>query len=300
MRALAVLTLALPAWCMPPRLLLTSADGDEGFSLSLSLSSLRDPASIIACVEDETSTRSRALAAIHIDVRQPTRALIECFEGASYALLLPPLSQEREHVGIQLINASLVARDAGRPGLHLSGVFLLSVIGAEREHVPASMRAYATLERRLADAWGPAPGALVLRTAFYQQNLLLWARDARHEHALRLPLSESGCFAPLSSSDVAAVVAQLAISDEAPVSVAFRDAGVAVLRGGGSPALELAGPAWLNGSSLATLATVSTGTKLSFEAVGADDAVGMLHMTGLDLSEAQLLVDLLTVQVRYV
>ena len=46
----------------------------------------------------------------------------------------------------------------------------------------------------------------VLRTFFYQQNLLLWARDAVATDELRLPLLATvGCFAPLFEADVVRV-----------------------------------------------------------------------------------------------
>jgi hypothetical protein len=213
----------------PPRLLITSGDGAEGFSMAVDLAALRDPASLIACVDDSESRRSKALAAVGVDVRERGRGLQLCFAGATYALLLPPLTADREARGAELINASVAARDGAHDGsAKLSGVFLLSVIGGHADNAPASLRVYAALEQLLSDRWGDSAGKVVLRTSFYQQNLLLWSHDARHERALRLPLPEGRCFAPLSASDVAAVVGQISISEEIPETAAFRDAGAKV------------------------------------------------------------------------
>ena len=59
---------------------------------------------------------------------------------------------------------------------------------ADSPDAPESLHVYSRLEERIFAASRGRHTALVLRTFFYQQNLLLWALDTQRTRALRLPL----------------------------------------------------------------------------------------------------------------
>ena len=259
-----------------PSLLVTSADGTEGFALARALLDTHSPTGtahrVVASVANRSSAAAERLASLGADVRSEDDPAV--FRSVGWALILPPLTADRLERGTAMIEA---AAKAGVPN-----AYLLSVIGADRPNAPPSLAQYYALEKKLAEAYGRSGGtSAVLRTFFYSSNLMLWASDVRAKQALRLPLT--GCLALLYETDVARVVAALAAANTLP-----------------SPShtvYELSGPAWRTGDSLAAAASAATGSRVSFEQVSADTAADILKAAaGLDASEAKLLVDLLHLQ----
>ena len=272
----------------PRPLLVTSADGAEGFAVLTALVSARDPSSLVGCVDSAGSENSLALRALGVALR-PADDLRGCFSGVSFALLAAPLTADRAARASELIAAAVAARDEEG----LAAAFLVSVIGSTAAAAPPSVAEYGAMERELFQRWGDVPGAVALRTAFFQQNLLLWAGDAREHAALRLPLGPAACLAPLSSRDLASVLAALCAPAGLPPlgELPFLPA-----EGGAPAALELSGPAWLNGSQLSAVATATAGTPLGFASIPRAEAAGVLRRAGLDASEQRLLLDLLSAQ----
>lgn len=251
----------------------TTADGPEGLAMATTLLELRG-VRVLAGVADAESPASRKLKAAGAELRvvsDPPRP--QAFAGSSWVFVLAPLTADRLARGRALIDAA----QAGG----VASAALLSVIGAGPE-APASLGAYYALERHLAEVW-PAASRVILRTYFYQQNLLLWSADVRTTGALRLPLAPGSCFAPLYESDVAAVLLAVVRSRVALGRV-----------------LHLTGPRAMSGATLAqTAATVVRAPALRFEAVSRDAAARILESAGgLDRSEGSLLLDLMQLQAR--
>lgn len=224
---------------------------------------------VIAGVSASDSPAARKLAAAGAELRvMGSSPSSEAFAGAAWVFVLAPLTSDRLERGRALIDAA-----------HKGGVrnaALLSVIGAGPD-APSSLGAYYSLELYLASLW-PKSSFAILRTFFYQQNLLLWAPDARSTGALRLPL-ESNCFAPLYEADVAEALAVLMASGASP----------------GGRVLELTGPRAVGGGELAEVASGAIGSPgLAFERTNRSAAARTLEAAGgLDPSEAALVLDLL-------
>eukprot|EP00927_Polykrikos_kofoidii_P061415 TRINITY_DN56252_c0_g1_i1.p1 TRINITY_DN56252_c0_g1~~TRINITY_DN56252_c0_g1_i1.p1 ORF type:complete len:378 (+),score=25.34 TRINITY_DN56252_c0_g1_i1:78-1136(+) len=256
----------------------TTADGPEGSALVTALllqrgvSGFASKPAVIAGVADLKSAGARKLRALGAELRlvtSPPRA--ETFEGVPWVFVLAPLTADRFERGRDLIRAA-----------HAGGVrnaVLLSVIGAGPS-APASLGAYYGLECELAQTW-PSRSFAVLRTYFYQQNLLLWAADVVSIGAFRLPLA-SGCFAPLYEADVAAAVTAL-MQKRAPLV---------------GQVFNLTGPRVLSGNMIAQVASRAVGRPgLVFEQVNRTVGAGIIEAAGgLDASEAALVLDLLMMQ----
>lgn len=165
-------------------LVVTCADGPEGFAIASAI--LRQGGLFLrAGVANTSSANSRALEQLGADLCLYDslawhRQLEPLFRGADAAFILAPLDAQREVVGTLLIEAAAAA--------DVPLAMLLSVIGADAETAPESFRAYARLEKRIFEAARGRAAPIVLRTLFYQQNLLCWARDMRRTRKLRLPL----------------------------------------------------------------------------------------------------------------
>ena len=189
-----------------PVVAVTSADGAEGHALTLALLERRGvgaAGSVIAIVASKSSAASQQLAGAGALLRQqpsagpPPPAL---FAGAAWTFFLAPLTPDRLARTTALIESAVSAA--------VPNALLLSVVDGHPSHGPDNTTAigsYFALEAELKARWRGGQFT-VLRTFFYQQNLLLWARDAVATDELRLPLSATaGCFAPLFEADVVRV-----------------------------------------------------------------------------------------------
>ena len=261
-----------------PQLLVTSADGPEGLALASAI--LRAGRSnVTVAVGNASSSAASKLAALGAAVREsssPSRP--SDFEGVACALLLAPLTADRQKQGEAMIAAASAA--------NVTSVLLLSVAGAEIPGAPASLSAYRALELELASSWPRAEGRsyVILRTLFYQQNLDLWSADVRARAELRLPLAGGQSIAPLFEDDVAAVTSRLALAPQLPTRFARRT-------------LQLTGPRLLSGSQLASSASTAVGSRIRYSTVPRSTATQILLSSGaLDASEATLLLDLLAWQ----
>jgi len=267
-------------------LAVTSADGQEGVALISAL--LEETAAHVhvhvqAIVANLTSADARRLAEQGCTLR--LEGAPDAFAGASWALILPPLTADR------LQRATAAIEQAAAAGV--PAAFLLSVIGADSPSAPPSLADYGKLEQALLRPAAFAR-AVILRTFFYSSNLLLWARDVRRTRALRLPLPGEACLAPLYAGDVSAVVASL-------VSPNSQAGGRADGSGSGcGGVLTLTGPTWHGGASIAAIASAAVGAPLSFDSVQNTTVAAILEAGGggLDPSEARLLLGLLALQRR--
>ena len=270
----------------PPVLLVTNADGPEGYALTAGLAARRS--AVAASVAALNSTKARALAAMGVEVRlQGAPPLPTLFAGVDAAFILAPLTADREERGQELIAAAASVPNA----------LLLSVVGADLPNVPPSLSAYASLERNFSLR---ALGARVLRTAFYQQNLLLWAESVRTSRELLLPSVLRSGLAALHQDDVIQVVTNLTA---APSDTTTGRSGVgercphALDDSADCRILRLTGPQALGGAAYADALTRSVGSAISFVAATRERVASLLRGTGqLDESEVQLLLDLLALQ----
>ena len=223
-----------------------------------------------------------------VDVRlQGAPPLPTLFAGVDAAFILAPLTADREERGQELIAAAASVPNA----------LLLSVVGADLPNVPPSLSAYAALERNFSQR---ALGARVLRTAFYQQNLLLWAESVRTSRELLLPSVLRSGLAALHQDDVIQVVTNLTA---APSDTTTGRSGVgercphALDDSADCRILRLTGPQALGGAGIADALTRSVGSAISFVAATRERVASLLRGTGqLDESEVQLLLDLLALQ----
>mmetsp|Transcript_82017 Transcript_82017/g.253461 ORF Transcript_82017/g.253461 Transcript_82017/m.253461 type:complete len:336 (-) Transcript_82017:68-1075(-) len=252
-----------------PAIFVTTADGPEGSAMAAALLASPRKTRVIAGVSALGSPAARKLADAGAELRVVARSPSpEVFAGASWVFVLAPLTADRLERGRELIDA---ARRGG-----VKSAALLSVIGAGPD-APSSLGAYYSLELHMQSVW-PADSYVVLRTFFYQQNLLLWASDARRTGQLRLPL-ELGCFAPLYEADVADALAEIMAREQPP----------------GGRVLNLTGPQEFSGPALAEAASEAIGPPgLTFESINRTTAAKILEGAGgLDPSEASLVLDLL-------
>jgi len=262
----------------PSSVFVTAADGPEGSVMVAALLQLPVRLTVIAGVEDPASPTARSLRSAGAELRQLSglHPHSSAFAGADWVFFLAPLTADRLARGRAFIDA------AWKGGVRQA--ILLSVIGAGAG-VPPSLGAYFALEEHLASTW-LSGSSTILRTYFYQQNLSLWASDARRTASLRLPLAHDACFAPLYEGDVAAVVVAL-MAAEPPAPAAVQRAQI----------LNLTGPDLLSGYSMAKAASEASGSSLSFQTVSRPQASQILQAAGgVDASEAELLLDLLALQ----
>eukprot|EP00041_Stephanoeca_diplocostata_P014961 m.283012 g.283012 ORF g.283012 m.283012 type:complete len:391 (-) comp19869_c0_seq2:617-1789(-) len=202
----------------------TAADGSEGFSLAVALAE-HDRLVVIGGVESTTGTKAQELrkAGVAVRVVDDTDPSPDVFDGCDWVFVLPPPAADRGSVGKRLLDACLnatrtgvygsisasalrsIPNDAGVP----PAIMLLSVVGAADSN-RSSLRAYREIETYLeAKALDhKSVTYAILRTEFYQQNLLLWADNVNATCRLQLPLQH--CVAMLSQTDVAEVAAALA------------------------------------------------------------------------------------------
>lgn len=213
------------------------------------------------------------------------------FQGVDCVFLLPPNTEDRLAVGKTLIDLAVAAR--------LPQALLLSVMYANlwsQEH--PEVKKYADLEEYFSARWpaAAAPG-YVLRTWFYQQNLLLWAHDVQATSKLRMPVGRKifpGCFAPLYNKDVSRVIAALAVGARAAPKDAPQDPATANI-----VVLNLQGPRVLSGLELVQAAADTIGeAALRFSDVPEGAAFHLLQEAGMGLttSEVNLLLGLLALQ----
>lgn len=258
-------------------ILVTCADGPEGFVMASSLlvNSKGMQFNVVAAVEDMDSPAAQTLERDGAELRKLNQPMDQSvFKGISWMFLLAPLTVDRLERASSWIDG---ARAGG-----VKKVAMLSVMGASA-HVSGAFGAYYQLELLVASTWA-SDEYVILRTAFYQENLLFWAADTRGTGILRLPLKTNECFAPLHNADVAAVVAFFAV-ERAPLSMLGQT-------------LDLTGPEVLSGERLAFIATSSLPQPgLKFESVNRTMAQTVLEKTHqLDKSEVDLIIDLLVFQ----
>lgn len=271
-------------------LAVTSADGAEGFAIINAL--LLDPgieppsllaSQIVALVTDPSSTEARSLHRAGCTIRLETSP--SAFVNTRWALILPPLTDDRLEVATAAIKAAAAA--------HVETAFLLSVIGADGADPPPSLNDYGKLERLLSTAFpgGSAGGtAVVLQTFFYSSNLLLWAADVKNTSSFRLPLSSTSCLAPLYEADVASTVAAL-ISHSQPQPGALSSRYPLASR-----TLKLTGPRWHRGATIADAASAAVGVPFAFVPADRRISESILQRSALTPSEVALLLDLIDLQ----
>uniref|UniRef100_A0A061QI91 Prestalk a differentiation protein a n=1 Tax=Tetraselmis sp. GSL018 TaxID=582737 RepID=A0A061QI91_9CHLO len=272
-------TVPLDTSAIRSTLLLTFADGPEGYSLATSLLTVKELRQkvgvIVAAVSSIDSQAAQDLKRLGAQVRALTPLGTALFRGVDWAFLLAPLTSDRLERGLELMQTAAAAR--------VPNVLLLSVVGAENWNstgTTGSLQDYWLLENYLKSAWEDK--AVVLRTYFYQQNLGFWASDViKTQGLIRLPLLEGRFFSPLHQLDVAraaAVVAQHRRVNSQHAGKTF----------------NLTGPDLFDGGLLAATASEAVGRQLAYEKIGLGVCTEILRESGqLDGSEARLLLGLL-------
>ena len=198
-------------------LLVTEADGGEGFDMTMTLVKISQRSSskfvVVAGVVNLSSSNARALqgvgAALRLVTDPPSTTV---FAGVDWVLLMPADNGAYDRAP-GLIKAANDAR--------VSNALMISIMDvSSHAPTPRAQWPYFKVEQYLAATWGtpasgkpleggPAAAFAVLRTYFFQEHLLLWSQDVRATAHLRMPL-ETACFAPLHQDDGAAVVASMA------------------------------------------------------------------------------------------
>ena len=258
-------------------LLVTEADGGEGFDMSMTLVNISQRSSskfvVVAGVVNLSSSNARALQGVGAELRlvaDPPSASV--FAGVDWVLLMPADNGAYDRAP-GLIKA---ANDAG-----VSNALMISIMDvSDHAPTPPAQWPYFKVEQYLAATWGtpasgkplevevhPAAAFAVLRTYFFQEHLLLWSQDVRATAHLRLPL-ETACFAPLHQDDGAAAVASMANSVN--MALPFR-----------GKILNLTGPQVFGGPELAQIAAAAIPLPgLAFTEVDRGSADRILNATG--------------------
>eukprot|EP00041_Stephanoeca_diplocostata_P014960 m.283003 g.283003 ORF g.283003 m.283003 type:complete len:407 (-) comp19869_c0_seq1:238-1458(-) len=312
----------------------TAADGSEGFSLAVALAE-HDRLVVIGGVESTTGTKAQELrkAGVAVRVVDDTDPSPDVFDGCDWVFVLPPPAADRGSVGKRLLDACLnatrtgvygsisasalrsIPNDAGVP----PAIMLLSVVGAADSN-RSSLRAYREIETYLeAKALDhKSVTYAILRTEFYQQNLLLWADNVNATCRLQLPLQH--CVAMLSQTDVAEVAAALATQSYARLhahTATFASVTGGHTQGDHTPDISrtddpgrgkiytLMGPRYLWGSDIVALIRNAAPqswpvrTRLQFSEISRNATIPILvkgNRGVLDPSEAELVADLLHAQ----
>lgn len=312
LRAVLILAIAVGVYATPSgsglpasatRLVVAQADTPEALLLTLSLLQQEGGPHIIAVVSNTSARYEPAaqLKAAGAEIRSdaglttlpPSHWAEVLFYGLGrddWVFFLAPLSASRLAYETVLIDA---AAESG-----VGNALLLSIIdGVPPSQVPSrnatAIGSYFAMEDLLAKKWrGNERHYAVLRTYFYQQNLVLWATDVVATSTLRLPIgADSGCFAPLFEMDVATAVASLVSNTGA--------AGTHRIGNSSGTIYNLTGPLAYTGNQLAAAAASATGNrKITFKAIDVAATKALLNASGSGLSpsEISLVVGLITLQ----
>lgn len=257
-------------------LLVTEADGGEGFDMSMTLINISQSSSskfvVVAGVVNLSSSNAQALQGVGAELRlvaDPPSASV--FAGVDWVLLMPADNGAYDRAP-GLIKAANDAR--------VSNALMISIMDVSgHAPTPPAQWPYFEVEQHLAATWGnpasgkplegrPAAAFAVLRTYFFQEHLLLWSQDVRATAHLRLPL-ETACFAPLHQDDGAAVVASMA-NFSVNMALPFR-----------GKIFNLTGPQVFGGPELAQIAAAAIPLPgLAFTEVDRRSADRILNATG--------------------
>lgn len=263
-----------------PSVLVTDADSPEQFGLTTALLRIRNGTGVVAGVSNSSSVNALSLAKMGAELRHvPEPPPASVFNGIDFMFLIPPNDETRLKRGSELIQAAMMAK--------VPNALILSVVGVDAPGAPVSLLPYLQLEQKLQEQW---PGSFaVVRTAFYQENLLFWATDSRQTAGkLRMPFGASrGCFSPLEMADVSAVVNALSVSDVLPSQ--FNRA-----------RLNLTGPVVFDGLTLAATASKTVGVPIVYEQVNRATAEQVVASTGeLSDEEVGVILDILAAQTTH-
>jgi hypothetical protein len=257
-------------------LLVTEADGGEGFDMSMTLVNISQSSSsnfvVVAGVVNLSSSNAQALQAVGAELRlvaYPPSASV--FAGVDWVLIMPADNGAYDRAP-GLIKA---AHDAG-----VSNALMISIMDVSgHAPTPSAQWPYFGVEQYLAATWGtpasgkplegrPAAAFAVLRTYFFQEHLLLWSQDVQATAHLRLPL-ETACFAPLHQDDGAMVVASMA-NFSVNMALPFR-----------GKVFNLTGPQVFGGPELVRIAADAIPlTGLAFTEIDRSSANRILNATG--------------------
>ncbi|KAJ3161781.1 hypothetical protein HDU86_006552 [Geranomyces michiganensis] len=197
-------------------------------------------------------------------------------------MVIPPARDGKVELTKQLVEA---AKEAG-----VQNVLLLSAAGcdfADPKEQPI-LRSFIEIERMVMECKGDADVPLghspcILRAGMYAETLLLLAKQAQAEGALRLPIGPTHKCAPVALGDVALVAATVLTGEG---DKGFHDDHRGQL-------ITLTGPIMTAGNELVEAMEESIGVKLKFQDVKPEEAKKMLTNTSdVDPSEIEYLMEI--------
>ncbi len=201
-----------------------------------------------------------------IDLMHPD-SITEAARGMDVALIIPPANAHKVQYTENVIKG---IKDAG-----IKALVLMSSVAADLTH-PAkeSFQQFGQIERMLMDH--DIESTCIVRSAFFFQNLLLYANQIRADPSfLSLPLGEAR-FAPVDLQDVMGCAIRCA--QDIP-----HHAGQVYI---------LTGPHLIDGEDIAAACSTILGKSIEWKACDLKEAEDVLKVKpGLDVSEARYLLD---------
>ncbi|KAH7166410.1 hypothetical protein EDB81DRAFT_639728 [Dactylonectria macrodidyma] len=256
---------------MSRKVCITAVDGQTGFLIAELILTNEDFSSKIKSVVglslDPKSDRAQELqglgATIVPHVVGRVRALTKTLKdtGCDTLCLVPPAHEDKFDICSELAHAAKRA--------DIGNICLISSAGCDyadpRRH--PHLREFINLESLVLEAKGDASTAAggspcVIRAGFYAENLLLYAPQAKEEGILPLPIGDKHKFAPVALGDVAQVAAHV-LTGKGEHGFDDRHRGQMMI---------VTGPILCAGNELATAASKTLGTELTFENISEAEA----------------------------
>ncbi|KAI8588981.1 hypothetical protein BDZ88DRAFT_167447 [Geranomyces variabilis] len=291
---------------MPHNIAITSADGQTGHLVSELLlspdfaSKLGGPLTCLSYNPEKTKDLEEAGAVV---VPMPTAAADSKTKSATTAaakkahaslvtslkdakvdaiMIIPPAREAKVELTKQLVEA---AKEAG-----VQNVLLLSAAGcdfADPKEQPI-LRSFIEIERMVMECKGDADVPLghspcILRAGLYAETLLLLAKQAQADGALRLPIGPTHKCAPVALGDVALCAATVLTGEG---KMGFHDDHRGQL-------ITLTGPIMTAGDELVEAMKEAIGVELKFEDIKPEEAKKMLTKNSdVDPSEIEYLLEI--------